>query len=353
MRQALLLGGTGAMGRYLAQELVAANWDVTITSRGHHQDSERVRYALGNAKDVAFLEGLLGACRWDVVVDFMVWTTEEFEARVSSLLSSTNRYVYLSSYRVFANADTIVEDSPKLLDVCADEEYLATDEYALAKARQEGVLRSSGQENWTIVRPTVTYAPGRFQLGTLETGSWLARTLLTGRVTPLPAEILDRQTTMTWGGDVARMLARLVDNEAACGEDYNVCTSRHRTWREVAGVYARHVPLKVREVSLDAFMSGPENKWQIMYDRTFDRVMDNSKVLAATGLAEDDLIPLEEGLGRDLASYVESGGFRVSARRFGFLDKLTGDWTSPAILCGKGGATVGEYGKYLYGRLVG
>ena len=38
-----------------------------------------------------------------------------------------------------------------------------------------------------------------------------------------------------------------------------------------------------------------------MADRLFDRVIDNSKVLAATGLAQSDLMPTAKGLETELA----------------------------------------------------
>ena len=65
----------------------------------------------------------------------------------------------------------------RLLDVSHDSIYLKTDEYALAKARQEDILRKSGKNNWTIIRPYITYSESRLQLGVLEKEAWLYRAL--------------------------------------------------------------------------------------------------------------------------------------------------------------------------------
>lgn len=52
----------------------------------------------------------------------------------------------MSSSRVYADSQTpITENSPRLLDVYKEEEYLKTDEYALSKARQEDILHRSGK----------------------------------------------------------------------------------------------------------------------------------------------------------------------------------------------------------------
>ena len=44
---------------------------------------------------------------------------------------------------------------------------------------------------------------------------------------------------MTWAGDVAKMLSRLVLNPGACTQAYIVSTSEHRTWEEIAEVLPR------------------------------------------------------------------------------------------------------------------
>ena len=60
----------------------------------------------------------------------------------------------------------ITEESERLLDTSIDQDFLSTDEYSLTKARQEDILQSSKQKNWTIIRPYITYGTSRLQLGT-------------------------------------------------------------------------------------------------------------------------------------------------------------------------------------------
>ena len=45
----------------------------------------------------------------------------------------------------------------------------------------------------------------------------------------------------------------------------------------------------------------PGARWQLEYDRLFDRIMDNSKVLAATGMKQEELMPLYDGLKHEIA----------------------------------------------------
>ena len=142
------------MGQPLVRQLATAN-DVYVTTRRDlsQPDSSGITYIKGNAKDLTFLASTLKSRHWDAIVDFMVWTTE-FPQVLPLMLESTDQYVFISSARVYAQSDEpITEETPRLLDVSEDQEYLSTNEYALAKAREEDMLFRSGRNNFTIVRP--------------------------------------------------------------------------------------------------------------------------------------------------------------------------------------------------------
>ena len=145
MKTVLLLGGTGAIGVYLKDVLVRLGFRVVVTSRAEHTDEVGVEYVLGNAKDDFFVSGLLARLKPDAIVDFMHYSTGEFKSRYKKMLSKTKQYLFLSSYRVYADESPLREDSPQLLDTLKDKDYLSTDEYALAKSRQERLLRDSGR----------------------------------------------------------------------------------------------------------------------------------------------------------------------------------------------------------------
>ena len=59
-KKILMLGGTGAMGMYLAPEMVKLGYRVYITSRKEHPSTDDIIYITGNAKDKAFVEGSVG-----------------------------------------------------------------------------------------------------------------------------------------------------------------------------------------------------------------------------------------------------------------------------------------------------
>ena len=341
------------MGSHVCEKLANRGWDITVTTRRPREPGNaHISFAIGNAHDQAFLNSLLDSS-WDAIVDFMVWSTAEFRDRYKKFLSASKQYVFTSSYRVYADSSVITEESPRLLDIVNDDEYLATDEYALSKARCENLLLAEVGCNWTIIRPAVTYdgAVGRLQLAVLESDEWLWRAVHQIPV-PLPAAMLKKQSTMSWGGDVAEMISRLVGNSKALGEAFTVSGSDHMAWSQVADAYRKVLPtLEVVPCELGEFERYRGGIYQIRYDRMFDRVIDNSKVLSVTGMTQGGLKGMRETLPEELALYLASEPSLPSRPGFqGKLDRLTGGVPSFAAVA----ATSGFVGasKYLVRRVL-
>ncbi len=303
MKKILVLGATGAMGQYLVPELLTLGYSVVgVTLDDVQSNDSRLTYIKANVKEGNVLTDLLKN-RYDGIVDFMTYHTEEFRNIYPVFLDNTDHYIFLSSCRVFADAPPITEKSPRLLDVSEDEYFLSTEDYALYKAREENMLRESKYSNWTIVRPATTYSRGRFQLVTLEADTLIYR-MLAGKTVVLPKGAMYKQATHSWGGDVAKMIARLMFKENAYREDFNVATSEHHTWREIAEYYNQIHPFKYIEVStedyLDIISEGADwTKYQLIYARYFNRITDNTKILECTGMKQEELMTLRDGLAHE------------------------------------------------------
>ena len=324
---------------------------MVCTTRRERPSVGNVFYAVGDAKNCCFLDGLLGE-HWEAVVDFMLWTTSEFHERYRMFLDSTDQYIFTSSYRVYADVPVISEDSPRLLDVVDDPEYLATDEYALRKARCEDMLFESGFSNWTVLRPAVTYdgTNGRLQLGVYESDDWLWRAM-NGAPVPLPGEMLGKQATMSYGGDVAKIITHLVGNPKAMGEVFTVSGNDHMAWGNVAKAYSEVLPFEVLCVGLSEFEQAYGGVYQIRYDRMFNRVIDNSKVLNVTGMDASAFTRMHQGLKRELRIFLGNGG--VLAPMFGHqgrYDRFCGGMPMFGAVVKDGGAV--GMAKYLARRWI-
>ena len=127
-----------------------------------------------------------------------------------------------------------------------------------------------------------------------------------------------------------------VFNEKAFGEAFTAATAEHRTWGEIADYYKDICGLRSIWVDQTDYLKCvvPEyerfpfpGRWQLVYDRLFDRVMDNSKILAATGMKQEELMKLYDGLryeiGRcpaDFGENIMKSNYPVNVRMDAYLE---------------------------------
>ena len=308
MKKVLVLGATGAMGRYLVPELLGLGYAVTGVSLDERAPTyENYTYLKGDAFDKNFLRTLLED-GYDGVVNFMDYGATPFSEYMDLFLSTTAHYIFLSTCRVYDDKEVpIKETSPRLLDSSLDEELKASNDYCIHKARDENRLLASAYDNWTVVRPATTFSTLRLQLVTLEFANSVGRAMMGKRVV-LPIQAQDKPATLSWGGDVAKMIARILFKDEAKREFYNVCSAESRTWSEIAEYYHDLIGLEAVWVDKEDYLAilNPEipkpTRWQLEYARLFHRITDNSKVLALTGLRQEEMTPLYEGLKREIAN---------------------------------------------------
>ena len=332
MKKILVLGGTGAMGRYAVSELLRLGFAVDVVAldvlqMGH----ENLTSTVANAMDDEWLKKKISEKRYDVILDFMSYKLPQFKDRVDLFLKNTDQYMFLSSCRVYANEEIPVkESSPRLIDVSKDEEYLKLyeREYSLYKAAEEDILINSGKKNWTIILPATTYSTGRAQLVTLEAGTFVYRAL-TGKPVAIPIQAKDKPATLSWAGDVGVMIARLAGNPKALGEKFITATAEHNTWGEIAEIYRNLIGLKYewvdKEIYLQMLSKDPDSispfvRYQLEYARMFDRITDNSKILSVTGMKQEDLTSFYDGMKLELSRvtaesiFIDENSARVNAR---------------------------------------
>ena len=303
MKNVLVIGATGAMGRYLVPELLIMGYKVTAIGLDETSPfGSNVEYLRGNAFETDFIAPIVER-RFDGIVNFMDYGGKRyFKDYYKLFLDNTEHYIFLSTCRVYDDKEQpIKESSPRLLDSSEDEALKSSRDYCIYKAQDEDLLYASEYSNWTIVRPATTFSTMRLQLVTLEFKNSIARALM-GKKVVLPVQAKDKPATLSWGGDVAKMLARILFKEKAMRETYNVCSAEHRTWEEIAEYYRMLIGLQAVWVDKEDYLKilSPEGRinvrWQLEYARLFRRITDNSKVLALTGLKQEDMMPMYDGL---------------------------------------------------------
>ena len=327
----LILGGTGAMGTPLSRLVAASGNNVYVTSRSAHTSRDNLHYLHGNAKDEIFLKECLNQMQYDVIVDFMSYSTKEFEKRVDLLLKSAKQYIFISSARIFAESKTpLTENSPRLLETVQNPEYLKTDEYALSKARQEEIIYRSGFSNYTIIRPSVTYNTYRLQLGALEKENWLYRAL-NGRKIVFSYDLADKYTAMTHGDDVAKAICAVIGKEECLKQSYNVVIGKSIKWQDVLTIYLNAIEKitgqRPKVVMNDETIKLKDKlfKYQVIYARRLNRVFDNAKIKE---VYHEDFITPEDGLLDCLEKFLKEPAFHsINWKYEAWNDKISKEYT--------------------------
>lgn len=339
MKKILVFGGTGAMGVYLVDILSKTGlYDIDVTSRSSRESHlPHVSYLKGNARDNEFMRSLITK-KYDVIIDFMNYNLDEFAGRCTTLLESCGQYVWFSSSRVYANSEQpITEESPRLLEISDDKDFLATNRYALRKARQEDLITKSGYGNYTIIRPYITYSNERLQLGIYEKEQWLYR-ILKGRNLVINKDIIDKQTTLTYGYDVSFAISKLIDNDRALGKVVQIASSENMTWREILKLYLDILKVK-KNLTPKIFLSNKmkaidelyEGGYNTIYDRVYNRHFNSELIGRLTGnFWGADYKDMRSGLCECLTDFLENNRpfLKIDWQFEAYQDFLTGEYAS-------------------------
>lgn len=304
MKQMLLLAGGGTLGLYAAKELLAQGCRVDIVCLEEHtSDDPNLRFFVQRITEEslpAFLEGR----HYDGIVNFIHYEDHREFIRVYPLLiAHTDHLIYLSSYRTYADEQhPITESAPRLLDVVKDPEFLEREDYALPKARCEDFLRNEcAGQNWTIVRPVISFSSLRLDFF-MYSKHTLPERGRTGEPVIMPEFAKNLTAGLDWAGNSGRLIARLLLNENTVGKTYTISSGWNLTWEQVAQIYTELTGVEIRWESEEAFlkvfpMAERYGRYcMYYYDRKFDRAVDASAVLEATGLTREELTPIREGL---------------------------------------------------------
>ena len=302
MKQVLLIAGAGTLGNYAATELLSMGYHVDCIARSPRKSFNKNYTYIQGSVDDALLKELFQKKRYDCIVDFCEYPDwKSYHQRGELLLQNTDQLIFLSSYRVYADCQhPITEDAPQIYKVVDDQAFLEAETYAIPKSHEEDFLRASGYKNWTIVRPVISFSHFRFDLVTQSSMVILPRILQNKKVL-LPECCKNVVAGFCWAGNVGKMIAHLCCNEKALGEAFTLGTGETYTWGEVADMYTEVTGLEFAWTDIETYLSVATRRRYmdrciLLYDRVWDRTIDNSKVLEVTGLRKEDFVGVKDGL---------------------------------------------------------
>ena len=298
MKKVLLIAGGGTLGTYTAKELLNKGCAVdVICLEDYTSNNPKLCYHKAKA-DLNYLTEFLKDKYYDGIVNFIHYYVPEMYKPVHKLLTSkTDQLIFLSSYRVYAESkQPLTEESPFLADVVEDEEFLKSEDYAVPKEICEKFLREeSGTENWTVVRPVISFSDKRFDLVTVS-GHEIIDAARSGKTVILPEAAKNLTAGLDWAGNSGKLIANLLFKKECLGEAYTVSSGQNLTWGEVADIYTRLTGVNFRWADTEEYVSTGHGGNGLFYDRLYDRAVDNTKILKATGFKNEDFTSIEDGI---------------------------------------------------------
>lgn len=305
-KRVLLVAGTGTLGGPAYAELVKLGYSVDVISL---EDFKSVTPRLSFLKADAStdkMEGFLDGRHYDAIVDFLHVPGEDAQKRrIDLMLGHTDQFVFLSSYRTYSDRDRIItESSEQWIDAPANDRMLLEDDYAIPKARGERYLRASGQTNWTIIRPVISFTHYRLDLVTVGAYAILSRSAA-GKPIPLPVDVKDKHCCVTWGGNTGLQIAHLIGKRDALGETFTLGTDEGLTWAEIASFYEEFAGAHFAWIPTADYLKiatdGSYMQEQMIWtDRNLDRRVDFSKVLRVTGLSPSRFMSCRDAIAHEL-----------------------------------------------------
>ena len=272
-------------------------------------EDDRIRYYQTRAT-LEFLQELLEKNHYNGIVNFLHYPEpEDYKPYHELLTENTEHLIFLSSYRVYADMEhPVTEKAPRLLDVSGNEEFLTTEKYAVSKAKCEDYIRSlPDRKNWTIVRPVISFSERRFDIVMTSRREVIEKSRA-GRKIILPLDAKNRTAGLDWSGNSGKLIANLLFKKDALGEAFTISSAPNLTWGQVADIYTELLGAEFEWLELENYKAAvgqTKEDWGLIYDRLFDRRIDNAKVLRVTGLQKEDFLSVKEGVQRELEKVFE------------------------------------------------
>jgi nucleoside-diphosphate-sugar epimerase len=281
--KALFIGGTGLISSACTELAVKRGVDLTLLNR-----SKSNKYPIPNGvhllkadihADPAELSNILADQTFDVVVDWLAYTTADIERDLSLFTGKTGQFIFISSASAYQKPPShylITEETP------LENPYW---QYSRAKIACEKRLMQANSESGfpvTIIRPSLTYGPSQLPLCV---NSWEHPYTTINRMRQGKKVIVPGDGTSlwvcTWNEDFAVGLVGLFGQKAAIGEAFHITSDEVLSWNQlftqtvdILGLtpHLVHIPSDLLSAWDDAFTGS------LIGDKINSVVFDNSKI---------------------------------------------------------------------------
>jgi nucleoside-diphosphate-sugar epimerase len=279
----LFIGGTGLISSACSELAIKRGMDLTVLNRRKSElyavpDSVHLLQADIHG-DLPKLKSVLGNQYYDVVVDWIAYTSEDIERDISLFHEKTGQFIFISSASAYQKppANYLVTEKTPLVNP-----YW---QYSRNKiACEERLMQAHAELGFpvTIIRPSLTYGPSQLPLCV---NSWKHPYTVINRMRQCAPVIVPGDGTSlwvcTWNADFAAGLLGLFGNPDAVGEAFHITSDEVLSWNQIyiqtyeaLGVQPNilHIPSDLL-AAWDADFTGT-----LIGDKINSVVFDNSKI---------------------------------------------------------------------------
>ncbi len=216
----LIMGGTRFIGVYLTKILVEQGHEVVLFNRGKKPAPvEGIQQIHGDRTDASQLKEKLSQEQFDAIFDNNGRELSDTQPLAEIFKDRVKHFVYMSSAGVYLKSDQLPHIEGDPVDPKSRHK---------GKHETEAFLEQLGLP-WTSIRPTYIYGPQNYN----DLEAWFFDRIVRDRPIPIPGNGM-HITQFGHCQDLARAMSRVLGNESAIGQIYNVSGDRYVTFDGLA-----------------------------------------------------------------------------------------------------------------------
>lgn len=277
----LVIGGTGVLSTDVCRLAAEKGFSVYALNRGRrkHLLDPAARLITADVKNepARVVREKLGGLFFDTVIDFIAFTAEDVRKHLEIVSGKCGQFILVSSAAVYIRGENgrITDESP-----VGNRQWGYARNKCLCEEKLKEIF-AEHCENWTIVRPYVTWNDTRIPYPMNSDDNWtLVNRILHGK----PVVVWDdgeAKCTITHSKDFAAGTVGLFGNERAYGQSFNTTSDCVRSWKEVleAVIEAAGNTADIERIPLSRIIATlPEYRWFTEANKGVDVIVDSGKL---------------------------------------------------------------------------
>ena len=318
-----VIGGTGNISRAVVRAGVAAGHEMTVINRGTRKVDfgGPVTEIIADRKDAAAFAAAVKDVQADAVIDMIAYDAADAAFTLKTFAGKTGQFLFTSSsaaydrpYRAYpiteANAPLMTENVfPYGFNKAEMERYLCAQMDAIP-------------EKITIIRPSLTFGEGGFNVGVMRQNAGILRRMQLGKPLLMCGDG-SGLITLTFTPDIARAYIGLCGNPAAYGEAFHITSDTCVGYEQIYEAVGRArglTPHFVYAPTKKLYDIDPALFGHLWIEKRWGHVFSNEKIKADVP-GWEAVIGLDEGMKRQV-EFWESIGMPVDPERDAYEDEL-------------------------------